>query len=185
MNRKALFVILGVTGALGVGVAIAVAHWARGTVFHFGLSGWSFWGAFYLGGAGLVCHQFAKQFDLKALRWAKGALLTLSFFLIFPMLSIFYGARFAEADVREAENFCRRQIFPFLEAHKEQTGSYPEKVEDTVRKMNNLPRLFRGYVVYEIDQDGQSFILGFSDPRTVLDYWIYDSSRNKWHRGDG
>ena len=182
MTKRALFVLLGVTGALGVGVAIAVAHWARGTFFHFALAGWSFWGVFYLGGAWLVCHQFAKQFDLKALRWAKRALLALSFFLIFPMLSIFYGARIAKADVREAENFCEQYILPFLEAHKEQTGSYPEKVEDAIRKMNNLPRLFRGYVVYEIDQDGQSFVLGFSDPRTVTHYWIYDSIRNEWHR---
>ena len=181
MTQRSLFVLFGVTGALGVGVAIAVAHWARESFFLFAFSVFSFFGAVGMGGAGLVCHWLAKRFDLKALRWVKGATLWLSFLLIFPVLSFIYGDFLNNADVREAENFCEQHIFPFLEAHKERTGSYPEEVEDTIRNKNNLPQVMRRNLFYQTHQGGQTFVLGFSDPGGFIEPWVYHSSRKVWH----
>lgn len=69
------------------------------------------------------------------------------------------------------------KIIPFLEAYREQHGSYPANLDELPDKPP-LPRLLRTSHAYR--SDGTTFSFFFPKPGGLLDAWYFDSDSREW-----
>lgn len=75
------------------------------------------------------------------------------------------GALLQEHDIATARQYCE-DLVPLLDAHKQMTGSYPERLDDIVPGTQDIPRLLNNAPFYSTD--GKTFTFTFEVPDGLL-----------------
>jgi hypothetical protein len=154
-------------GAAAVPVSVWLTFWGRGSIEHFTLIFLpSILTAPVLGIAAGVLWLFALRVESKRakkrLRWTSAV--ALGFVAIGVVLAPSYlpGRLLNYGDIRSARSYCM-MLVPRLEAHKEETGLYPETVETLMPKEQPVPRLLQtGEPFYR--KAGAAYEFVFRDP---------------------
>jgi hypothetical protein len=80
--------------------------------------------------------------------------------IVLMTISAFAGVFVADGDIRRAQLYCDR-LAVSIERHREETGRYPERLEE-VERNDTRPRLLQGQTFYR--RVGDDYIFEFRHP---------------------
>lgn len=179
MNRKLLTLLAG--GLLGLVLAVILAFVARGEFAQFFIVVVIvLYGAAPATGVGVLAFIVSKFHKPRLMRWVGTAGLTLALILVLQVLSLPIGYELQEQDTVEARQYCE-SLIASLNAHQEQTGGYPDTIDQFPSAQNPAPRLIDTARFYSTD--GKSFTLRFDvDDGFLSTIHYYDSKTGQWRK---
>ena len=100
-----------------------------------------------------------------AIRWVRAAVGACILVCCIQAIFLPLGALMQQHDIDNAREYCE-SLIPFLEQHKNDTGTYPQNVEKIAPTLQSLPRLLQPDQFYR--SDGDSFRFEFEVPDGLL-----------------
>lgn len=93
-------------------------------------------------------------------------------------VSLLFGGKLLEADIREAKAYCE-VLVPELDRVKLSIGTYPADLSNAGAR---VPRLLAGFPYYL--SDGTNYLFTVPDPSSLLGAFDFESGERKWRKSD-